>query len=155
MLLKYLKIHMKIAVSKPSANKVAGFQLASLLRKRLQHRRVLEIFNTFLRTCFYRTPLDDCFWNLTDNYYLALSGNACHSVTFFEQLLYRSELLLLIFQLQSLFFIYLLFYLLLLFLFVSLIFSGTLVFSLCKLNEFLNTFMRSANPLSCKILQIS
>ena len=101
MLLKYLKIHMKIAVSKPSANKVAGFQLASLLRKRLQHRRVLEIFNTFLRTCFYRTPLDDCFWNLTDNYYLALSGNACHSVTFFEQLLYRSELLLLIFQVRG------------------------------------------------------
>ena len=101
MLLKYLKIHMKIAVSKPSANKVAGFQLASLLRKRLQHRRVLEIFNTLLRTCFYRTPLDDCFWNLTDNYYLALSGNACHSVTFFEQLLYRSELLLLIFQVRG------------------------------------------------------
>ena len=101
MLLKYLKIHMKIAVSKPSANKVAGFQLASLLRKRLQHRRVLEIFNTFLRTCFYRTPLDDCFWNLTDNYYLALSGNACHSVTFSEQLLYRSELLLLIFQVRG------------------------------------------------------
>ena len=101
MLLKYLKIHMKIAVSKPSANRVAGFQLASLLRKRLQHRRVLEIFNTFLRTCFYRTPLDDCFWNLTDNYYLALSGNACHSVTFFEQLLYRSELLLLIFQVRG------------------------------------------------------
>ena len=101
MLLKYLKIDMKIAVSKPSANKVAGFQLASLLRKRLQHRRVLEIFNTFLRTCFYRTPLDDCFWNLTDNYYLALSGNACHSVTFFEQLLYRSELLLLIFQVRG------------------------------------------------------
>ena len=101
MLLKYLKIHMKIAVSKPSANKVAGFQLASLLRKRLQHRRVLEVFNTFLRTCFYRTPLDDCFWNLTDNYYLALSGNACHSVTFFEQLLYRSELLLLIFQVRG------------------------------------------------------
>ena len=101
MLLKYLKIHMKIAVSKPSANKVAGFQLASLLRKTLQHRRVLEIFNTFLRTCFYRTPLDDCFWNLTDNYYLALSGNACHSVTFFEQLLYRSELLLLIFQVRG------------------------------------------------------
>ena len=41
-------------------NKVAG-RPATFLKKRLWHRCFLVNFAKFLRTPFYRTPLDDCF----------------------------------------------------------------------------------------------
>ena len=35
---------------------------ATLLKKILWHRRLPENFAKFLRTTFYRTPLNNCFW---------------------------------------------------------------------------------------------
>ena len=43
-------------------NKVAGLRPATLLKKRLCHRCFPVNFVKYLRTPFYRTPLDDCFW---------------------------------------------------------------------------------------------
>ena len=43
---------------------VSGFQPAALLKKGLQERRFSENFAKFLRTFFYRTPPDDCFFCL-------------------------------------------------------------------------------------------
>ena len=42
-------------------NKVAGLRPATLLKKRLWHRRFPVNFPKFLRTPFYRTPCDECF----------------------------------------------------------------------------------------------
>ena len=42
-------------------NKVAGLRPATLLKKSLWHRCFPMNFAKFLRTPFYRTPLDDCF----------------------------------------------------------------------------------------------
>ena len=42
-------------------NKVAGLRSASLLKKKLWHTCFPVNFAKFLRTHFYRTPLDDCF----------------------------------------------------------------------------------------------
>ena len=41
-------------------NKVAGLRPATLLKKRLWHRCLPVNFEKFLRTPFFRTPLDDC-----------------------------------------------------------------------------------------------
>ena len=43
-------------------NKVTGVSPATLLKKRLWHRRFPVNFVKFLKHHFYRTPLDDCFW---------------------------------------------------------------------------------------------
>ena len=43
-------------------NKVAGLRPATLLKKRLWCRSLPVNFVKFLRTPFYRTPMDDCFW---------------------------------------------------------------------------------------------
>ena len=42
-------------------NKVADLSPATLLKNRFWHRCFLVNFVKFLRTPFYRTPLDDCF----------------------------------------------------------------------------------------------
>ena len=42
-------------------NKVAGLRVATLFKKRLWHRCFPVNFTKFLRTPFYRTPLDDWF----------------------------------------------------------------------------------------------
>ena len=42
-------------------NKVAGLRPVTLLKKRLWHRCLPLNFTKFLKTSFYRTPLDDCF----------------------------------------------------------------------------------------------
>ena len=42
-------------------NKVADLRPATLLKKRLWHRCFPVNITKFLRTFFYRTPLDDCF----------------------------------------------------------------------------------------------
>ena len=42
--------------------KFAGLRSATLLKRRLQHRYFPVYFAKFLRTPFYRTPLDDCFF---------------------------------------------------------------------------------------------
>ena len=42
-------------------NKVAGLRPATLLKKRLWHKYFPVNFLKFLRTTFYRTPLDDWF----------------------------------------------------------------------------------------------
>ena len=43
-------------------NKVAGFRPTNLLKKRLWHRCFPVNFTQFLRTPFYRTSPEDCFW---------------------------------------------------------------------------------------------
>ena len=43
-------------------DKVAGLRPATLLKKRPWHRCFPVIFVKFLRTTFYRTPPDDCFY---------------------------------------------------------------------------------------------
>ena len=43
-------------------NKIAGFRSATLLKKRLSHRYFPVNFAKCLRTPFYRTPPDDCFY---------------------------------------------------------------------------------------------
>ena len=42
-------------------NKVAGLSIQLLLKNRLWHRCFLVNFTKFLKTCFDRTPPDDCF----------------------------------------------------------------------------------------------
>ena len=44
-----------------------GFQLATLLKKRLRHRRFSMNFAKFLRTSSDRTPPDECFLCLSVN----------------------------------------------------------------------------------------
>ena len=46
-------------------NKVASLGPATLLKKRLWHRCFPVNFSKFLRTLFYKTLLDDCFWQCT------------------------------------------------------------------------------------------
>ena len=45
-------------------NKFAGLRTANLLKKRLWLRYFPVNFAKFIRTPFYRTPLDDCFYHL-------------------------------------------------------------------------------------------
>ena len=45
-------------------NEVGGLRPATLLKKRLWHRCFPANFAKFLRTPFFRTPPDDCFWPL-------------------------------------------------------------------------------------------
>ena len=54
-------------------NKVAGLRPATLLRKKLWHRCFPVNFANFLRTPFFRTPLDDCFY--TESYNDNAIGN--------------------------------------------------------------------------------
>ena len=46
-------------------NKVPGLRTATLLKKRPWHRCFPVNFAKLLRTPFYRTPLDDCFWTFS------------------------------------------------------------------------------------------
>ena len=69
-------------------NKVAGPEPATLLKKRLWHRRFPMTFAKFLTTSFHRTPLNDCF--STIQHFLAanpskvLNGQQQHKgVTFY------------------------------------------------------------------------
>ena len=48
-------------------NKVAGLVPATLLKKRPKPRCFPVNFAKFVRTRFYRTPLDDCLWTFNDN----------------------------------------------------------------------------------------
>ena len=43
-------------------NKIAGLRTATSLKKRLWHRCFPVNFVKFLRTPFYKGPLDDCIW---------------------------------------------------------------------------------------------
>ena len=58
----YIKFTGKHLCQSLFLNKVAGLRPATLLKKRLWHRCFSVKFVKFLRSPFYRTPLDDCFF---------------------------------------------------------------------------------------------
>ena len=49
-------------------NKIAALRPATLLKKRLWHRCFLWILRSFEERLFYRTPQEDCFYNILDLY---------------------------------------------------------------------------------------
>ena len=46
-------------------SKATGWRLPTVLKKTLRHRCFSLIFRTFLRTAFYRTTVNGCFWSLS------------------------------------------------------------------------------------------
>ena len=70
-------------------NKLAGLRPAPLLNKRLWRKCFPVNFVKFLRTLFYRTPLDDCFWKKRSS--IVQEKNARMSQTLKKSNLYHLE----------------------------------------------------------------
>ena len=58
----FAKVTGKYLVFESTFNNVAGQQLATLLKKRLQRRSFAVNFAKFLRTLFWRRFVNGCFW---------------------------------------------------------------------------------------------